>query len=362
MTAQLQLGVEPEAELLLLRKRLREKWPHLRKARKKAQAERDRLTAGLLKLKYDHTDSSIVVFGSLARDEFTRGSDVDWTLLLDGQSDPKHMDLTRDIDNTLRSLKTRAPRPGGTFGRFAVSHDLLHRIGGEDDTNRNTTQRILLLLESAVLGDDGAYERVIKNVLHRYVEEDASGGMPDPSIKVPRFLLNDIARYWRTLTVDFAHKRRLRDREGWALRTAKLRMSRKLIYTAGLLSCYSCEIGLKAEVGESQGMRTSRVVTHLAALVRKSPLDIVAGVILDYPSLYTPARALFGAYDEFLGILDAPKKRRHLEQLKPEDAYKDRLYEDVQRIGARFQGALEDIFFNHADTPLHDLTRRYGVF
>lgn len=360
MTAQLRLRVETPTELLLLRKRLGEKWPHLMRAKKKAQVERERLNAALLN--HTHHDTSIVVFGSLARDEFTRGSDVDWTLLLDGPSDPRHLDETRKIDQQLRALRTKSPTPGGTFGRFAVSHDLLHRIGGEDDTNRNTTQRILLLLESAVLVDDGAYKRVIQNVLHRYVEEDATGGMPDSAIKVPRFLLNDIARYWRTLTVDFAHKRRLRDRKGWALRTAKLRMSRKLIYTAGLLSCYSCEIHLKAEDGESQPARTARVVSHLSNLVMKAPLDIVAGVMLEYDCLRAPARELFGAYDEFLAILGAPRKRKHLEKLRPQDAHKDPLYLDVQRIGSRFQSALDDIFFNETGTPLPDLTRRYGVF
>jgi hypothetical protein len=28
------------------------------------------------------------------------------------------------------------------------SHDIVHEIGGEDDTNSNTTRRVLLLLES----------------------------------------------------------------------------------------------------------------------------------------------------------------------------------------------------------------------
>jgi hypothetical protein len=51
----------------------------------------------------------------------------------------------------------------------------------------------------------------------------------EQAFKVPRFLLDDLARYRRALTVDFAQKRRLRDRNGWVLQTAKLRMSRKLL-------------------------------------------------------------------------------------------------------------------------------------
>ncbi len=35
---------------------------------------------------------------------------------------------------------------------MAFSHDIIHQIGGQDDTNKNTTQRILLLLESCAIG------------------------------------------------------------------------------------------------------------------------------------------------------------------------------------------------------------------
>ncbi|HEX8432409.1 MAG TPA: nucleotidyltransferase domain-containing protein, partial [Longimicrobium sp.] len=308
-------------------------------------------------------DTSIVVFGSLARDEFTSGSDVDWTLLLDGQADSGHLDVVLQIDRELETLGTKAPNPGGTFGRFAVSHDLIHRIGGDDDTNRNTTQRILLLLESAALGEnDEAYARVISGVLRRYVEEDAGAGAPDTEFRVPRFLLNDITRYWRTLTVDFAHKRRLRGGKGWALRTAKLRMSRKLIYAAGLLSCFSCETDLAPGPVKSLQHRVSLTVRHLSMLVRRSPLDITAGVLLPHPGLHPAARELFGAYDAFLAALDDEAVRATLDKLAPEDAESNATYRDIRDISVRFQDALTTIFFDSHDTPLPALTRRYGVF
>jgi len=56
---------------------------------------------------------------------------------------------------------------------MAFSHDIIHQIGGQNDTNKNTTQRILLLLESMTIGKNNqAYERVIKGVINRYLEED----------------------------------------------------------------------------------------------------------------------------------------------------------------------------------------------
>jgi predicted nucleotidyltransferase len=45
----------------------------------------------------DSYETSVVVFGSLARDEFTDGSDIDWTLLIDGYADPQHLNVAREI-------------------------------------------------------------------------------------------------------------------------------------------------------------------------------------------------------------------------------------------------------------------------
>ncbi len=98
-----------------------------------------------------NNDASFVVFGSLARDEWTSGSDLDWTLVIDGQADPEHVVIARKIS---RALQERFKAPGGTgiFGTLSFSHDLVHRIGGQHDTNQNTTQRILLLLEAEAVG------------------------------------------------------------------------------------------------------------------------------------------------------------------------------------------------------------------
>src|SRR5215813_2951501 len=124
---------------------------------------------------------------------------------------------------------------------MAFSHDIIHQIGGQNDTNKNTTQRILLLLESRAIGKNTqAYERVLRAVINRYLEEDNHPLSHDgQSYRVPRFLLNDIVRFWRTMAVDFASKQRDRAGAGWGLRNAKLRMSRKLIFASGMLVCFS---------------------------------------------------------------------------------------------------------------------------
>lgn len=349
------------SSLLELRARLGAEWPHITASRDRAAAMTERLRRELCHPHLVPHGTTLVVFGSLARGELAEGSDVDWTLLVDGGADPDHPLHARRIQARLREMELTGPAAGGPFGSLTFSHDLIHKIGGDDDTNHNTTQRLLLLLESAPLGNRAAYDRVVRNVLARYVEEDlVSPG--DTPYRVPRFLQNDITRYWRTLAVDFAHKRRDRGARGWALRTAKLRMSRKLLYAAGLLSCFSCDSAFPGPRRAHPWQGAQEVVDHLTGLVQAAPLDILAGVVLYYFGEYSGAgERLFGAYDEFLGMLDDRDVRRHLDTLPPSQADTDPQYQRVRELGTRFQDALNEIFFA-AGTPLRDLTIRYGVF
>jgi len=235
-----QMGVKVEE----LEQRLLANWSHLRQARSFSVETLAKLKDAVVGL--DSEDTSIVVSGSLARGEFTSGSDIDWTLLIDGLADPRHHDLYREIEAKVRPLASKEPGAEGTFGSMVFSHDLIHEIGGEDDTNRNTTRRLLLLLESRAVGREDAYQRVVRSILNRYLLEDR-GLWKGSGHRVPRFLQNDFARYWRTMAVDFAYKLRKRAGEGWAIRNIKLRMSRKLIYVSGLLACYRCHLDYSPE-------------------------------------------------------------------------------------------------------------------
>lgn len=175
-----------------LEQRLQANWPDLKAARCLALETRDRLRNALAGL--DSEDTSIVVDGSLARGEFTEGSDIDWTLLIDGAADPRHYDLTRKIKAVVDRFARKELGAGGLFGAMVFGHDLIHQIGGEDDTNANTTRRLLLLLESCAVGRDAAHHRVTKNILNRYLHDDR-GFWRGAEYRVPRFLQNDFARY-----------------------------------------------------------------------------------------------------------------------------------------------------------------------
>jgi predicted nucleotidyltransferase len=345
-----------------LSENLGETWPSIMQARQNARDKRQQFADALKR--YDSEDSSIVVYGSLARDEFTSKSDVDWTLLVDGIALPEHNDVALEIARLIKD-EEKPPGKEGTFGGLTFSNDLIHRIGGSDDANRNTTHRILLLLESAALGRRDARDRVIKGILSRYGHEDYGLIYSAGPSNVPRFLQNDIARYWRTVAVDFAYKQHQRGEKGWALRVAKLRISRKLTYVSGLLMCFSCEFekteGLLAAASDPQS-KLHAFVEHLTKYTNRTPLEVVARTVLQYPELQEIARTLFKVYDQFLGILNDETKREYLEKLPREKVSGDTVYESVRSLSHDFQASLDAMFFDENGTDLPRLTKIYGVF
>jgi predicted nucleotidyltransferase len=308
---------ENNAAIDALGKAVGQEWANLKSARQLAIE-----TLHLLRVLFkesDSEDTSIVVLGSLGRLEFTEGSDIDWNLLVDGIANPNHHTLFLDARQKIQETAAKQVGAEGTFGTFISSHDLIHKIGGEDDTNSNTTRRLLLLSESTAVGEPVAHRRVVKNVLKRYLLEDRSfwRGTSVHRHHVPHFLLNDFARFWRTIAVDFAYKLRDRSGRGWAIRNIKPRFSRKLLYVAGLLGCYRCHLDFGPELRDhsypDDNWRLG-IVDQVFSIFDRTPIEILAEFLLARPALHDLARRILNEYDAFLGLLRDPETRAHLEE------------------------------------------------
>lgn len=290
---------------------------------------------------------------------------------LDGISRPQDEQLARDIRQALDQIKKKQPGREGVFGTFVSSHDLIHRIGGETDTNANTTRRILLLLESIAIGRPDAHGRVLNNILYRYLEEDRGLWFGSNQSKVPRFLFNDVARYWRTMAVDFAYKQRTRPDGGFLLRNTKLRMSRKLLFLTGMLTCFDCHTRFEDPSQRRdfyRGKPVEAVIDRLREVLNQPPLEILASSLLKYESFDGSIKKLFTAYDEFVGMLaddtllpNGLTKRKHLDTLPAEDIEGDDVASDARNISHRFRDAISELFLTK-DTELGRLTLEYGVF
>src|SRR5947209_6161454 len=312
------------------------------------------------------SDTTVVVFGSVARYEVTSKSDVDWILLLDGSATPEHRSLTTEVKETL--LKDGYIKPGssGIFGTFVGSHDLVHKIGGEDDSNSNTTRRVLLLLESLPLGDREAYDRVRKQILRRYIEDDRGLTHGSGNVRVPRFLLNDLTRYWRTVTVDFVYKQVADADQKWALRNAKLRMSRKLVFAAGLLRCFFCNLDASAADArralQPPGREIVLLLKYMEDQFDMTPLDTIAKACLDLDIKRQTTISLFTSCNGFLSILDNEEKRDELAHAQSHDDLRNSsAWTEVRNLTKPFHEALVALFLRDA-SALTELTTEYGIF
>ena len=270
----------------------------------------------------------------------TSGSDDDYMVLVNGPWRPEH-EVNPSIEEVAKVL-TVNPGREGLFGEIAFSDYLEKRIGLQEDDNNNLSRRMLLLLESqAILGDD-VHEQAWVNILDGYLRDARKPG------GVPRLLLNDVVRYWRTICVDFAGKQRKRRGEGWGIRNVKLRTSRKMLFAAGLLP-----------VLESALRSPGEVDAFLRERLRMPATDRVAQSFLDAGAYDEGGRTL-GAYDEFLGLLDDEAFRQALESLTRDRAGASAEFEQAHRIGRTLQSGLLALLFESA--ALRPLVREYAIF
>jgi predicted nucleotidyltransferase len=345
-----------------LERQLGADWTAIRKARSETWAWRERIARAFEECVAP--DTSLVLFGSIARAEMTAGSDSDWILLVDGQASPQHTGQEQDIARQLEALGLNKPGKSGVFGRMIASHDLIHEIGGEDDTNSNTTRRVLLLLESLPIGNREAYDRVRRQILHRYLLDDRGLLFSTGSYKVPRFLLNDLTRYWRTVTVDFVYKQRSEAGRKWALRNTKLRMSRKLVFASGLLRCFFCDLDVEAAAARD-ALRQSHDATQLVAYMEQqmqfTPLELIARAAMRPAIDASVGRKLFDSYDRFLAVLDDRERRGQLEAMTQGQMSTSPVWAEIREFSREFQTGLMSLFFGE-DKEIRSLTEEYGVF
>lgn len=342
--------------------RLDVRWEAIQRAHQKT----DELN-GVLKdaLRGLHDPScSVVVTGSLARGEAGESSDADWVLLVDGPSDPEHARFAREVSARVRKAGFKDVGPTATFGNIVVSHELVHHIAGTRDSNENLTRRILLLAESKAITNGVVRERVIRNVLSRYVRFDRTVPSRNGKYsKIPYFLLNDVVRYWRTIASDYASKMWERGLVGWATRNIKLRYSRKLIFVWGLLASFSGDLWEGTLLDKATTEDES--LTLLSEVIRRqtevSPLELLARALLDPGVSHKTALETLSAYDHFLAAINDPDTRKHLDHLEFERAAEDEVYNQLRRKSFNFRQGINTLFFDeHPKLKAH--IRDYGVF
>lgn len=295
------------------------------------------MRAALARLPSD-PDVAVVLMGSWGRFEVTPGSDSDFVVLVDG---PQRHAVAPRPGAVHSLLESPGPAEEGSFGETVFAARIAGAIGLADDSNRNLTLRMLLLLESVALSSPEVHGRVREAILAAYLPAHVKDHRP------PRFLLNDVIRYWRTIAVDFEGKLRTAGPQKWGLRSVKLRSSRTVLFASGLLPVLQCH-----------RYRAAEFAPFLAGALARPPADRIADAFVAYDAVDAGARAL-AAYDELIGRLGDPEVRAELERVGPADADHSTLYGELRGLGNELQAGLLALLFERQ--PLAGIVRQYGV-
>lgn len=273
--------------------------------------------------------------GSYARREASTESDIDFFILTDDASAATAggPNWARDAEAEIEKLVPNAPAAGGAFAQTLGLSSMIDNIGGQADTNENITRRMLVLLEGEWLANEKLFNEKRDEVIDKYV--DSSNG----DHHIVKFLLNDIIRYWRTITVDYEHKTGGVDStKPWAIRNVKLAFSRKLLYAGGLFS-----------VGQTADRTQEEKKQILKELFVIPPLDRIERICGS--QLFTPIGA---SYDIFLDKMEDSSVRSHLKTLTKAERDSDPVFRQLKNEAQHFNRyllkAFEDTF--HASHPI----------
>lgn len=269
----------------------------------------------------------IYATGSYGRLEAGEESDIDIFFLYDG-----HPLVQRLPNLTLIQLSAcliEATKEMGfpefsEDGRYLDVHYLDHMeevLGSPDDDSLNAfTARMLLLLESRPVYGAELYNKILRTVVGFYYRDFDDHR---ESFR-PTFLINDILRFWRTLTLNYEHDRyEIRklpeDEQGEAkarsaLKNYKLKVSR-------LATCFSMVLHLASEEPPVEPER----VLELCALTPRERFEGLRGVGNE-GAADGCIETLLSTYDAFL---DQVQRRRPevLEDFHDEEVRRARLAE-----------------------------------
>jgi hypothetical protein len=240
-------------------------WDSLEKARQhcdKALADvRGVCDAFLVGRRLRPKDVCCVVVGSVGRQEALEASDIDLIPVLRGPAalaafQPHDKDLRQGIKD---KLKTKVSQ-GDDLTRCVSLEELTdpESIGGEKDGSSALTKRILILTEGKQAGGKLPLKDVRQAVMKAYAGAERSRGRHVLS------LCNDIARYYRTLCIEYKAKADDPVKD-WCTRNVKLRHSRKFWY-------FSCLMTIVA-LADSNSQGDEPYIAGLLEAFDKSPVQ-----------------------------------------------------------------------------------------
>lgn len=296
----------------------------------------------------------VLGLGSVGRFEMSQESDLDYLLVCHSDDEHDHAVALQAADGlravVIPGVELKEPGSTGLFGKWLRDEDLYEVIGLEEDKNSTHSRRALVLEESVSLLAPQLHEELMRTMVTRYVD-----AIPLGHSSVPRFLVNDLARYWRQLTVDYQAKSESGSPS--TLRRLKLIGPRKFTYASSMLPLLTLELReldkagiIKRLVEVFRTPPTLRFLSELAYLRENDP----ASAAVEH------GLTALAAVDEFNGLLADAGWREKVQQVSTrEEAEALDEFQQARQLARTLQGALDALFFS---PQLEVLTRKYLVF
>lgn len=275
----------------------------------------------------------IVVTGSYGRHEASEESDIDLYWFIDADIADKEETLKTEIESVGSIINRHVTKDTGSTGTFGTSvvvtqSDLVGNIGGDKDTNMNLTRRMLLLLEGTSLYNKDKFNEIRRNLINKYIKIEQNPN------QIPRFLLNDIIRYYRTITTDFEFKVSEGSKE-WGLRNVKLKFSRKFLYFGGLLS-----------IADLIGVNDIEQQKEKLEQIFDKPVFEKVYACAEKHNLIEEMHQIFNLYDNFIEKISNPENRKILESVTKSQRNDNALYQELRKDSEEFSLRMEEFIKN----------------
>ena len=276
---------------------------------------------------------AIYATGSYARLEASEHSDIDLFFVnsLDSKDEVSRLDELRFFAQIIEiGEKLRFPTfsGDGEYLQILSASDMLGNLGGpEDDYHNYFTARMLLLLESYPLLNVAPYKLLLEKVVEAYFRDypDHAGDFK------PVFLINDILRFWKTLCLNYEHKRN-RPREDPARKLKQQIKNFKLKFSR-LMTCFgtvTAICGLNEPTPE-----------QIIEFTTKPPLERFTHTVEQYEKLANTRKKILAEYQWFMTLtaLETSKLEEHFKNR----GQKQEIFRRADEFGAQVFKAVDHI-------------------
>jgi hypothetical protein len=237
--------------------------------------------------------------GSFARRDASKHSDLDLFFVTIPNGPPvtqiQQMLINADLIRLCGRMELPEFSGDGQYLEIHTLASLVDELGSQKEDYENFfTARLLLLLESSPLSNDSVYDEVVAECVRAYYR-DFHDHVENFR---PVFLANDITRFWKTLCLNYEHKRNRKDKGVEAKRKSHLK-NFKLKFSR-LLTCFSMVASL---CDPQEADHPDKAI----ALVKTPPMKRLERVAAKHglDGLWREMREL---YNWFLQVTDRPPK------------------------------------------------------